>query len=85
MVPDDEMWAEYYREAKGFRGYLPNPDELQARIELLHKLQMLGLTWKVIGSIMMYDSPCLEVVLRMVRRHGAKETCRRCEPFCEET
>jgi hypothetical protein len=84
-MADAETWRAYYKERATFaEWYLPDPDELQARIALLRQLKGLGLHPKLIGSIMVYGSPRLDVVLRMVGQFGAEETWRRCESFVEE-
>lgn len=85
--PNDklERWLLYEDEVDGFRGYLPDPDEVDERLELLRYLQGLGLHRRIIGSTMIHGTPTLEVLLRMVARHGVEETHRRLEPFIEET
>lgn len=80
-----ERWHLYEEEAEGFRGYLPDPDEVDERIALLRMLQGLGLHRRLIGSMMVHDSPTLVVVLRMHAKYGAEETYRRLEHFIEET
>lgn len=85
-MADEETWRSYEEEAASFHEhYLPNPDELSDRIALLHKLQNLGLHPKLIGSVMVYDTPTVEVVLRAVARYGPAETWRRYQHFIEET
>jgi len=83
-MPDEETWRAYYEEAAVFTGYLPDPDELQARVLLLDELQALDLHPKLIDSVMRHGTPTIERVRRMVARYGPKETWRRCRHFVEE-
>lgn len=65
--------------------YLPSPAEIAARIAMLRELRGYGFNDQFISSIMAHDTPRLEVVRGMVRRHGPTETWRRCKYFLADT
>ena len=52
--------------------YLPDPDEVQERIAQMRWLQhKLKCPDRVINEIMIFDTPCIEMVRIMVNRVGA--------------
>lgn len=90
---DEDAWMAYRweRTAKGSKGknkvkvdkaaYLPNPDEIKLRGLQVRWLTELGFNNIFIESCMRWDSPRIEVVEKMVAKHGVEETYRRCRPF----
>lgn len=52
--------------------YLPTPDEIRNRAKILIWMQEQKWDDNFITSVMIYDSPAIEVVWRMVKQHGPK-------------
>ena len=52
--------------------YSPSPDEIRNRAKVLIWMQEQDWNDDFITSVMIYDSPAIEVVWRMVEQHGPK-------------
>lgn len=89
--PENE-WLAYFGEVALFGGddngrleYLPSPTEIEERLQDLHWLKRCGFSPAFITNVLELDNPSIDRVRSMVRRHGADETARRCQPFLERT
>lgn len=80
---DPVSWRLWLRDVArpGVQGYMPSPAEIEERRVLLEELQDRGLPDALITSVMVEDTPTLEVLRRMLRRYGVQETWRRVKPF----
>lgn len=67
------------------RAYLPCPDEIKQRYADIQWLKWLGMNNDQISSVMTYDNPPIEVVVRLVDRHGVDGILQRLEPWLERT
>jgi len=65
--------------------FLPDPDEVRARIGQMRWLAELGFDDRFMCSVMQYECPTIHLVRRMVKRYGVTETIRRLEPMLEKT
>ena len=63
--------------------YLPSPDEIRNRAKILTWMQDQKWNDSFITSVMIYDSPSIELVWKMVNRHGSKEARKKLMEFFE--
>jgi len=87
----ETKWAEY-RQARRKQelgpnngedagAYIPDPDELQQRLEDLAWLKHHNFSDELQDSIMIQDCPVMETVRRLADIHGIPETKRRLRKF----
>jgi len=65
--------------------YLPSPGDIEQRITDLRWLQEQGFNQRFIASVLQFDTPTLDVVVKMVKRHGPFETYKRLRIFLAPT
>ncbi len=63
--------------------YSPSPDEIRNRAKILMWMQDQKWNDDFITSVMMYNSPSIETVLKMVKRHGPEEARKKLIGFFE--
>ena len=95
MAYEFDRWEDYHdtlkRHASGvgsredFGAFLPSPDVVRERIGQMRWLGLLGFDNRFLCSIMQYDCPSIELVRRMVAKHGPQETRRRLLGMLEKT
>ena len=63
--------------------YLPSPDEIRDRANILLWMQEQNWSDDFITSVMIYDSPEIELVWRMVDKYGPEVAYKKMMEFLE--
>lgn len=92
MSPQDyDSWAAYWETTNRHHqpgkttvdhgSYLPSPDEITIRRNMLHSLKSWGFNQAFVASVMQADTPNFKAVADSVARYGVEGTWERYRDF----